>query len=101
MAPAAGINSSPATPHSGSPTPDVGATTSCSTTPGCMRTGLTVGGFSGTVITCGGGGSSGGEVGSGGLQLQRGSGSWSCTPGERPSPNVTFGALTGPGGSGL
>ena len=36
------------------PTPAVGATTSCGTTPRCSRTGLTVGGFSGTVITSGG-----------------------------------------------
>ena len=56
MAPAAGINSSPATPHSGSSNPAVGATTNRWTTPGCSRTGLTVGGFSGTVITSGGGG---------------------------------------------
>src|SRR5262245_2900383 len=91
MAPAAGINSSPATPHSGSDNPAVGATTSCSTTPGWVRTGLTVGGFSGTVMTCGGGG---GGAGSGALQPQRGSDSSSCTPGVRPSPNVTFGCLT-------
>ena len=53
MAPAAGINSSPATPHNGSATPAVGATTSRWTTPGCSRTGLMAGGFSGTVITSG------------------------------------------------
>ena len=93
MAPAAGSNSSPATPHSGSSNPAVGATANPWTTPGCSRTGLTVGGFSGTVITCGGGGGAGAGAG----PYQRGSGSWSCTPGVRPSPNVTFGALTCPG----
>ena len=91
MAPAAGINSSPATPHNGSATPAVGATTSCWTTPGCGATGLMLGGFSGTVIT------SWRRWRWGAVRAhcprQRGSGSLSCTPGVRPSPNVTFGVL--------
>jgi hypothetical protein len=97
MAPAAGINNSPATPHNGSAMPAVGATTSRWTTPDCSRTGLMAGGFSGTVITSGGGG---GGAGSGAGLLQRGSGSLSWMPGVRPSPNVTFGFLNC-GGSGL
>jgi hypothetical protein len=61
-------------------------------------TGATVGGFSGTVMTCGGGG---GGAGCGAFQPHRGPGSWSWTPGVRPSPNVTFGNLLCPAGPGL
>jgi hypothetical protein len=52
-----------------------------------------------TTTVAGGGG--GGGAGSGAPPRQRGSGSVSCTPGDRPSPNVTFGGLNDPEGAGL
>jgi hypothetical protein len=49
-------------------------------------------------MICGGGGGGGGA---GAFQPHRGPESWSWTPGDRPSPNVTFGDLLCPAEPGL
>jgi hypothetical protein len=82
-------------PHSGSVAAAVGATLNCFGAAGGRDIRSAHDG-SGAAGDGGGGGGGGGAAGSGALTRKRGSRSSSCSPGDRPFPNVTRGGSNCP-----